>query len=98
MTRRPIVVSIVAALVCGLGFVALRGQTTGGWTTHSAYPGLSITKQSCVTNDGQIFCVGGERKEEGFLNLFTSLVFDSAFFAPIQDSGLGAWHETRHTP
>jgi hypothetical protein len=52
------------------------------WTESTPYP-TDIIAQSCVTSSTQIYCVGGI--------LTGGTTTDTAYYAGVSPSGLGAW-------
>ena len=73
-------------------FAPITSSGVGPWTL-SAFPygapavptGVPIERESCVTNSGFIYCVGG---------FDGSMVVSDVFFAPISSSGVGPWAST----
>ena len=61
----------------------VSAQPLNSWSSTTSYP-TGIANQSCVTNSGFIYCVGGNSPSP------TSAVF----FAPITSSGVGPWAST----
>ena len=77
-------------------FAPITSSGVGPWTL-SAFPygapavptGVPIERESCVTNSGFIYCVGG---------FDGSMVVSDVFFAPISSSGVGPWTSTTSYP
>ena len=77
-------------------FAPITSSGVGPWTL-SAFPygapavptGVPIERESCVTNSGFIYCVGG---------FDGSMVVSDVFFAPISSSGVGPWASTTSYP
>ena len=65
----------------------VSAQPLNSWSSTTSYP-TGIANQSCVTNSGFIYCVGGNSPSP------TSAVF----FAPITSSGVGPWASTTSYP
>ena len=57
------------------------------WSSTTSYPS-GIAQQSCVTNSGFIYCVGGNSPSPT----------DAVFFAPVSSSGVGPWISTNPYP
>ena len=74
-------------------FTPLTGGSAGTWTPTTSYP-VAIDTQSCVSSSGFIYCVGGENETDGTNATLTQS--NSAWYAPLSSSGIGAW--TRTTP
>ena len=68
----------------------VSAQPLNSWTSTTSYP-TGIASQSCVTNSGFIYCVGGTTTSSPFI---TSAVF----FATISSSGVGTWNPTTSYP
>ena len=76
-------------------FAPITSSGVGPWTL-SAFPygapavptGVPIERESCVTNSGFIYCVGGN----------PSLPTSAVYFAPISSSGVGTWTPTTSYP
>ena len=66
----------------------VSAQPLNSWSSTTSYP-TSISNQSCVTNSGFIYCVGG---------FDGSTVVSNVFFAPISSSGVGTWTTTNSYP
>ena len=71
-------------------FATISSSGVGPWASTTSYP-VPIAEQSCVTNSGFIYCVGGTTTSSPFI---TSAVF----FATISSSGVGTWNPTTSYP
>ena len=67
----------------------VSAQPLNCWTSTTSYP-TGIASQSCVTNSGFIYCVGG--------TTFPTGITDAVFFATISSSGVGPWASTTSYP
>jgi len=72
-------------------FAPLTGTNIGSWHQTTSYP-VAIDSQSCVSSSGYIFCVGGENETDGTNS--TVIPTNSAWYAPLTSSGIGAWKQT----
>lgn len=75
-------------------FASLSGGTLGAWTSTTPYP-VPTDTQYCAVAAGHIFCVAGDNETDGSDSATPT---DSAFFAPISSSGIGAWANTTAFP
>ena len=70
----------------------VSAQPLNSWSSTTSYPtgiaSTGIASQSCATNSGFIYCVGGTSPSP------TSAVY----FAPISSSGVGTWTPTTSYP
>lgn len=93
--------AIVAAIVVLLALTALSlylqfatPQNTGPWIQSAPYPldvgGAGVFGQSCVTDGGTVFCIGGQGGGGGPTN--------QTYSAPLSASGVGAWSPTTPYP
>jgi hypothetical protein len=60
----------------------------GNWTVTTSYP-TSIRSESCVTNAGTIYCVGGYAG---------STLSDDVYYATLSSTGVGPWTNTTSYP
>src|SRR5438132_1222456 len=67
----------------------VSAQPLNSWSSTTSYP-TGIASQSCVTNSGFIYCVGG--------TTFPTGITDAVYFAPITSSGVGLWASTTSYP
>src|SRR2546428_2998019 len=67
----------------------VSAQPLNSWSSTTSYP-TGIASQSCVTNSGFIYCVGG--------TTFPTGITDAVYFAPITASGVGLWASTTSYP
>jgi len=67
----------------------VSAQPLNSWSSTTSYP-TGIASQSCVTNSGFIYCVGG--------TTFPTGITDAVYFAPISSSGVGPWASTTSYP
>ena len=67
----------------------VSAQPLNSWSSTTSYP-TGIAEQSCVTNSGFIYCVGG--------TTFPTGITDAVFFATISSSGVGTWTTTTSYP
>ena len=65
----------------------VSAQPLNSWSSTTSYP-TGIANQSCATNSGFIYCVGGS----------SPIITDAVFFAPISSSGVGTWTTTTSYP
>ena len=77
-------------------FAPITSSGVGPWASTTPYgsaptvpAGVPIERESCVTNSGFIYCVGG---------FDGSTVVSNVFFAPISSSGVGTWTSTNSYP
>ena len=70
-------------------YEALSALGIQSWENGSVYP-LALNSQSCVVSSGYVYCVGGQDD----FRIATS----AAYYAPISDSGIGAWTPTTSLP
>ena len=66
----------------------VSAQPLNSWSSTTSYP-TGIANQSCVTNSGFIYCVGG---------FDGSTAVSNVRFAPISSSGVGTWASTNSYP
>jgi hypothetical protein len=76
-------------------YASLNGGTVGGWTATTVYP-IPVDTQSCVTNSGYVYCVGGENETDGLAG--NAQNSSSVWFAPLSSSGIGNWSLTTPYP
>src|SRR2546428_4364311 len=67
----------------------VSAQPLNSWSSTTSYP-TGIASQSCATNSGFIYCVGG--------TTFPTGITDAVYFAPITSSGVGPWASTTSYP
>ena len=67
----------------------VSAQPLNSWSSTTSYP-TGIASQSCATNSGFIYCVGG--------TTFPTGITDAVFFATISSSGVGTWTTTTSYP
>ncbi|MDA4132133.1 MAG: hypothetical protein OK454_03285 [Thaumarchaeota archaeon] len=72
-------------------FAPLTGSGTGSWDSTTSYP-VAVDSQACVSSSGYIYCVGGENETDG--TNATAIATNSAWYAPLSSSGIGAWKQT----
>src|SRR2546426_3918149 len=60
----------------------VSAQPLNSWSSTTSYPN-GISQQSCATNSGFIYCVGGFSSSTGPTS--------DVYFAPISSSGVGPW-------
>jgi hypothetical protein len=77
----------------GAYFAPVSSSGVGAWTSTTSYP-TKIEYQSCATDSGYIYCVGGFTGSTPLNTTSTS----SAYFAPVSSSGVGAWTSTTSYP
>jgi hypothetical protein len=88
---------IVSFLLCGfaaLSVMQAHGQAVGQWMSTTNYP-TNIYSQSCVLYSGYLYCVGGDT---GPASNSPSHTGNSAYYAPLSSSGIGAWIRTTSYP
>jgi hypothetical protein len=76
-------------------YAQLTSSGVGPWRSTTAYP-VSIDSQACVASSGYIYCLGGENETSGTNS--TVIPTNSAWFAPLSSSGIGAWKHTTAYP
>ncbi|MHB8699679.1 MAG: hypothetical protein ACYC7D_01485 [Nitrososphaerales archaeon] len=64
-------------------FASIGSSGIGSWQSTNSYP-QSVSFDSCVTDSGYIYCVGGG--------------WNGAYFAPVSSSGVGSWTQTTNYP
>jgi hypothetical protein len=69
---------------------SLSGTSVGAWSATTAYP-TPVTSTSCVTESGEIYCVGG-------VNPATDDATSSVYGASLEGSGVGSWSATSQYP
>src|SRR5207245_11241074 len=67
----------------------VSAQPLNSWSSTTSYP-TGIASQSCATNSGFIYCVGG--------TTFPTGITDAVYFATITSSGVGPWASTTSYP
>src|SRR6266571_1762057 len=72
-----------AGITDAVYFAPITSSGVGPWASTTSYPVL-VAEQSCVTDSGFIYCVGGGT--------------NAVFFAPISSSGVGTWNPTTSYP
>jgi hypothetical protein len=72
-------------------FAPLTATGPGPWDQTTAYP-APVDSQACVSSSGYIYCLGGENETTG-LNA-SAVSTNSAWYAPLSSSGIGAWDHT----
>ena len=79
-------------------YAPLTQAGIGGWTETTDYGassgssgsgGILINAESCVAQNGYIYCVGGQTYSNGNFEQLSDV-----FYAPVSPSGVGAWTET----
>lgn len=76
-------------------FAPLGSSSIGSWNETTAYP-IPIDSQACVASTGYIYCVAGNNESAG--TNATAVPTDSAWFAQVSSSGIGAWKHTTPYP
>lgn len=69
----------------------VSGNSVGTWTQQASYPVSGISQESCVANDGFIYCVGGANPSQ-------TAQSNSVYSAPIGNGHLGPWTQTTSYP
>jgi hypothetical protein len=76
-------------------YAPLTSAGLGTWNATTAFP-VAIDSQSCAASSGYVYCIAGENETDG--TNATIAASNSAWYAPISSSGIGAWVKTTPYP
>jgi hypothetical protein len=89
------ITGLLVVLATNAGSVAASPVASIGsesWNVTTQYP-TDIWTQSCVTSDGDIYCVGGLTGTETVKDTVSTV-----YYAPLSSSGIGGWISTTNYP
>lgn len=69
-------------------YTTASGGTLGTWQSTTPYP-IALDNATCVSTDGNIYCVGGASSGNSF---------DNVYYASLSGSGVGTWKSTTAYP
>ncbi len=76
-------------------YAPLSSSTVGSWAPTTAYP-VPIDSQTCAAASGYVYCLAGENETDGTNSTVTPS--NSAYYAPLSSTGIGAWVHTTAYP
>lgn len=76
-------------------YASLTSSGLGAWSATTSFP-IAIDSQSCAASSGFIYCIAGENETDGTNATVTAS--NSAWYAPLSSSGIGAWTKTTPYP